>query len=210
MSIKAAHFYHIWADGAWQTPTIEHIAAITEFCGDVFLGVVGSPENRQDAIALFKRSISDIQVIVEADSGFEQVTLEAMHGWAKEQPAGMPVFYAHTKGADNNNVRHDWWRRYMTHTLTKNATTCIELLEDVDAVGCHWQADGKFFAGNFWWATSGFLASLNAPSTKTRFHAEAWLGHGNPAIADLNPRDPEPINWGVHWDSMTRKLVQEL
>jgi hypothetical protein len=63
-------------------------------------------------------------------------------------------------------------------------------------VGCHWirnpewPEQGPFFAGNFWWARSGYLRMLPEPLNETRWQAETWITLGSPRIRDMLPEWP--------------------
>ena len=37
----------------------------------------------------------------------------------------------------------------------------------------------SIYAGNFWWATSQWVASLDAPAVRSRYDAETWIGGPN-------------------------------
>ena len=72
-----AHFYHVYADGAWQDPLTEHLAALDASGLGAALdvkaaGIVGSPANCQAAIAALGPAW---QIAVTAGTGFEHVTL---------------------------------------------------------------------------------------------------------------------------------------
>lgn len=204
--VQPAHFYHAYANAAWRVPAGEHLAAVSCVPGDRFLGVVGAPGRR----AGLAREVG-WPVAAEADTGWEQVTLRALHAWARSQPSARPVLYAHTKAATHDEAAYGhWWRRAMTHYCVAGWEACVAALANgYDAVGCHWLAPG-FFAGNFWWATAGYLASLRPPGEGDRYEAEAWIGMGAPHALDLNPGPPEPAHWGVSWDFTRRCLVQKL
>jgi hypothetical protein len=80
---------------------------------------------------------------------------------------------------------------------------CVQLLGAYEAVGSHWLTAEEFpesvqipfFGGNFWWARSSVLVRAGMPDMATRWHAEAWLGMGNPSpIYDFHPGWPTPDN----------------
>jgi hypothetical protein len=108
-----AHFYHVYADGAWEAPVAEHLAALDASGLAAALdykaaGVVGSPGNCQAAIAALGPGW---QVAMTAPAGFEDVTLRAVHAYAALDGK---VFYAHTKGAGDPSRANMFWRRRMT------------------------------------------------------------------------------------------------
>src|SRR6478752_4262558 len=91
--MKFHHFYHLYADGEWGRPFAEHLNALDRIGVPyrVTCGVVGTPENRAEAI----RYIPDGWEVVEFDDGFEHRTLNLID----ERLTDLPVLYAHTKGA---------------------------------------------------------------------------------------------------------------
>lgn len=194
-----ANFYHLYADGAWEEPVREHLRAleVSEFDGQRFVGLVGSPGNRARVLT----AMPGWKVVAEADTGFEQVTLQALHVWAGSAPPAAPVLYAHAKGsafsADDPTAQR--WRHAMVHETVMPWQVAATHLADHDAVGARWlEAPNRFFFGNYWWATAGYLASLPAPSSGTRFDAERWLGEGSPVVKDLCPEFEDKYNLG--WD----------
>lgn len=103
------------------------------------------------------------------------------------------VWYVHTKGASFRNgmygafIRRSVadWRGVMSEVVLHRHAECKKALEAADAVGAYlWPAPyrhfpGKFFAGNFWWATSLHINSLpvlTPDNLKDREWAEAWIG----------------------------------
>ena len=86
-----AHFYHVYADGAWQEPVAEHLAALEASGLGAALdykaaGVVGSPANCQEAIDALGPGW---QIAATAAAGFEQVTLAALHAFAALRRQGV-------------------------------------------------------------------------------------------------------------------------
>lgn len=199
-----AHFYHIWADGHWKVPVHEHLRALRDarFNGSVHVGLVGSPQNQDEAQRYVTKFWSPaVDWCARAETGFEQVTLNALHAYVRRPDAARHVLYAHTKGAYEESVPRDLWRESMTRWLVRyGGTAAVPLLSGHDAVGLHWLTPEKFrdrnistpfFGGNFWWAASAYLRTLPAPGTASRFDAEGWIGLGSPKVADLKPGWPD-------------------
>ena len=201
-------YYHIWAGdryhgSAWQTPAVEHFAALNaaQFTGEVRAGITGGQSERLDVIRLLREACPQSQVVVQADEGFEQVTLGAMHQWAKEADPGTPVYYAHTKGALQDTPGNARWRRAMDDVLLGGWEGCVKSLHDYDAAGMHWLTHDDWpefigsgtpiFGGNFWWANAGYLAKLEPAGLRSRWDAEAWVGSGSPRVLNLKPGWPD-------------------
>lgn len=196
------HFYHCYCAGDWQAIAAEHVEALSAARWDVTVGLVGPPGSRATARAWW---LSQIPCdFVEADSGWEQVTLCALRRWALDADPAAPVLYAHGKGTthrNNDGLHGAVWRRSMTRLLITNWQECLALLESSDAVGCHWLTpatewppfaiESPFFGGNFWWANAGYVATLPPPGNTNRYEAEQWIGLGGPKVADLRPGIPD-------------------
>jgi hypothetical protein len=192
-----AHFYHVWADGAWQAPVAEHLAALDEYGLSGALdykaaGIVGSPANCQAAIEALG---TGWQVAVTAGTGAEEVTLAKLHAFAALDGK---VLYAHTKGAYRAAPSSILWRRRMTEHAVGMWKRCVATLDDgCDCAGPHWitpdrfDVPAPFFAGNFWWATCQFLRRLPAPGGEDRYAAERWIGQTEvPKVLNLLPTWP--------------------
>lgn len=214
---QIAHFYHLFAGGSWQEPAGEHFAALAKagFEGEVHLGLVGSPEQRREALAVVSSWWPGIQIAAEADSGFEQVTLRALRLWAARNRQAL-VLYAHSKGAgfSAEGDRRDWHRRAMTHCQVGGWRDRVAVLEggETDAVGCHWLTReafpgvpvlaGDLFAGNYWWASSAYLADLPDVGDASRYEAEGWIGTGAPRVKDTSPQHAV-----TYWNAAAGRFV---
>lgn len=207
--MRLRHFYHVYAEGAWARPVREHIEALVaaKFAGRITIGLVGPSADRDRArsrLALQFAALRHCRVDwIERDAGFEQVTLAALHAWARDTEEDTAVLYAHTKGAHDVTDWNATWRRSMTRRVVGNWRRCIRLLDDgYDAVGCHWLTPEKhhappvyvvpspFYGGNFWWARSSYLRRLPPVAAERRHDAEKWIGLGQPRAYDLLPGWP--------------------
>lgn len=200
--MKLVHFYHVYADGDWIEPATEHVeelamSGLIDNLDDMFLGVVGSVENREKV----KYELPGV-VIAEADEGWEQVTIQALHDYAKINEAHL--LYAHTKGAWSQSELARQWRVSMTHDTVTRWIDCVEALSRVDVVGAHWLKSNEpehsehdyFFAGNFWWANTDYLRKLGPVRNETRYNAEGWIGLGRPRVKDMRGG---LAYWGNFW-----------
>jgi hypothetical protein len=194
---EPVHFYHCYtgSGSVWQPIAEAHQRYLREFAGPHEL------------------------VVSKVAEGFEQVTLAAMHARALTLPPDTPMLYCHTKGSWNNTAgdgTRAWWRNAMTYHCIGRWEECLEQLKTHDAVGPYWHEEPRWFAGNFWWANAGYLASLEAPdpADDDRHPAEVWVGSGNPRIFDMQPGGENgsfgPDAWYIKWDYYRRTWVQEL
>jgi hypothetical protein len=203
--MKPAAFYHLWVGdehhGAnWLPPAREFFTALYDswFDGDVRVGIVGGPAQREEAERWLdvNRGAGCWSLAAAADDGFEMVTLDVLHQFAKGADPETPVLYAHGKGSFQGGPFADAWRRNMTLHLVGRWKHCVNSLNDYDCVGCHVltreQFPDKIFqpliiGGNFWWATAGYLATLAPidPQGTNRYAAEGWIGLNNPKVECL-------------------------
>jgi hypothetical protein len=210
------HVGHGHVSSRWIPVVKEHFERLTRagFDGDIDIGLVGDAENRLTALDALQKWGADLDwgIIAQADEGYEQVTISAMHQKAKLLPPETPILYAHTKGAYQDTPFNRAWRRSMETFLIGDGDLvtwrmCAAALENYDLVGSHWLTHDEFpvtvtngkpmFGGNFWWATAGYLAKLppveggNPNLGYNRYKAEEWIGGGNPKVLDLKPGWPD-------------------
>jgi hypothetical protein len=199
--VRLTHFYHVFADGEWLKPAQEHFKALVtsellENLNMIHLGIVGSRENRLQVA----KTLPGV-VVAEADKGWEQVTLQKLHQHAQTDNGAL--FYAHTKGAWSQSILADRWRASMTHDTVTRWRDCVEALQTVQACGAHWirshmpehREHEHFFGGNFWWARSDYVSTLDPVKTDTRFQAEGWIGLNNPSVTNLRIGEPTSSNF---------------
>lgn len=101
-------------------------------------------------------------------------TFEAGRNFCVDHP-GWNVLVFHSKGLahhsdDPHNAAYtefeNRWIKCMVNACIHNWRTCVEDLKEHDSVGCHWMANvgvppvDHIWGGNFWWATSDFIATL--------------------------------------------------
>jgi hypothetical protein len=220
---ELAMFVHAYAGGRyWERALLDVLAARANggLEAQTYAGIVGNYIQAPRAKALLEPL--NVEVIVEAETGWEQVTQEAMYRWALEHP-GAYICYAHTKGAaDLDPSGPEWnsrWRQSMAYHVIQRWQGCVAALDQgADAVGCHWLMPEEYpgvlisphFGGTFWWVTASFLATLGPPPMDHGRHgAEMWIGWGprTPKVYDLLPGWPgwgcchidEPCNHPTRW-----------
>jgi len=145
------------------------------------------------------------------DEGSETPTMVRMWEWARRHPDWY-VLYFHCKGATHTDVEYlkfvTKWRRCMMNACVVNWRQCVADLDaGFDSVGCHWMTGmsppsdkDAIWGGNFFWATSNFLATLpdilDRELIKThgraapiaRYEGERWIGSGTklPKVKDYH------------------------
>jgi len=184
--VRIFHFYHVFADGGWQKPLAEQLAAL-DYCGlsneldGLFFGIVGSRENRE-----LVKSFLPGEIVVESDRGWEQVTLNRLHEFAQSNDG--VVLYSHTKGAWSSSDLAHRWRQTMIQDTVLRWPEIVPRIPPYDVAGSFWlrspepehRHHGFFFAGNFWWANLEYVRGLPELQNQHRFQAEGWLGLGQP------------------------------
>ena len=205
---RLTHFFHVFADGNFSTPIREHFAEaqasglLTEL-DSVRVGLVGSVENRGRVLGLFAELNVTVDVVASVEAGWEQVTLQKLHEFTQDDDGF--VFYAHTKGAASPDPIAHPWRVSMIHDTVTRWRECVEALGDVQTAGAYWlrsnmpeHYDHKFFfAGNYWWARSDYVATLDPVGVDSRYQAEGWVGLGEPTVQNMR----EGLStWGNFWE----------
>ncbi len=200
------HYYHVFAGGAWPEPVRHHIAMLGRYrlATEMTVGLVGAPPDREKAremVLLRTRNqrLPDPVRWLEADDGYEQLTLRQIHVDAHQVPGDSAVLYMHTKGAYVNTEHNALWNWSMTRELIGEWKHCVGLLTDHDVVACHWikaperdhPGQPMIAAGNFWWARAAYLRQLPPPDNTTRWAAEDWVSQGDPVVYDMLPGWPE-------------------
>jgi len=193
-----AHFYHVFADGLWQQPAVEHVkrlanSGLLRQLDGMYVGVVGSPGARAEV----RHRLPGV-IVAEADEGWEQVTLEALRTFVEDFDGH--VFYAHTKGAWSQTALAERWRRAMTEETVGAWEKCVRALDRAEAAGPFWLRSPEpehvlhdhFFAGNFWWARSEYLRKLGPVRVSSRFDAVGWVGLGGPSVVNMSEGLPSP------------------
>jgi hypothetical protein len=190
------HYYHIYADGAWEEAVREHTDALRasgleKHPSFLFhIGLVGSKENRQRVIDYLTENTFEWTLVGWRDKGWEQLTLNAVANDCKETE-GL-VFYAHTKGAHDAGRFNAAWRKRMTYFNVTRWEDAVARLENYSAYGCHWmELEGAWiFGGNFWWTHMEHIRLLGPVCMDNRWKAEEWIGHLRHHVKGFKVYDP--------------------
>jgi len=198
---KVACFIHNLNLDTWKTEILENLinelqkANLIELLDFIFINNLGNKldenmfENISDKI-IIKNYSDDIKE-------YEKVTLNSMHSFSKIN-LDYKILYLHSKGCSyprdfpkNKNIQS--WVNFMLYCLVENADSCIELLENNECVGCQVLYPRKYsnifpkhFSGNFWWATSSYIASISSvENLKTYYDAEWYIFRNNPNYINI-------------------------
>lgn len=184
------------------------VSGLLNACSEFIVGINGGPESHAIAARIIPQRAKITWHGLESRA--ENLTLCLMHDWAKAHP-GWYCLYHQAKSV-THDPESDYgmfatrWRRCMARRCVTEWRTAVALLgQGYEAVGCHWltgQGHDKsqhFFAGNFYWVTSDFLATIPSmyererikvsgiSNIESRYEAEVHLGNGPrlPKIKDL-------------------------
>lgn len=190
------HYYHVYADGAWEEPVREHTDALRDsgledYPNFLFhIGLVGRKENVQRVRDYLGKKNLEWTLIGWCEKGWEQLTLNGVAHDCKHTE-GL-VFYAHTKGSHDPSRFNTAWRKRMTYFNVTRWKDAVAKLENCSAYGCHWmEVEGSWiFGGNFWWTHMAHLRLLGPVSMDNRWKAEEWIGHLRHHVKDFRAYDP--------------------
>lgn len=200
--LSVVHFYHLWLGGEWRQIAEEHFSKLreAEFSGKIFLGLVGDLDTR--AVA---RSWLPYEVAVEADTGFEDVTINALRRVVQQLPGTTSVLYAHNKGSFHPIAENHAWRRAMDDHLVLGWQDRVRELLTNDVSAWCWICPGTpgprgdpvssaHAPGNFWWARADYLKGLpklRPLNEADRIEAEWWIGLDDPCVAGVSGEWPK-------------------
>lgn len=215
MKSQIAIFFHVKISGGeppidfdWATSLLAEMliamrdSGIAAAADRFFIGVNG---DEADAACVESMAPSGAIVTKHPDgSRGEHPTLRLMQGWCREN-IGANVMYCHLKGATHTNDQMQRaWNQCMSAVVIWNWQGCIKALDaGYDLAGPHWVSDGcavapvpNYFAGNFFWGTAKYLASLPliAPTAVERlnfYDAEVLVAKG--------PRPAKAMKFANHW-----------
>lgn len=203
--MKLGHYYHVYAAGNWEGIVVDHFHAVRasglmDELDFIRVGIVGPADRRVQV----KDVLPFAEVVVEAEDGWEQVTLDALHLHTLKETGPAGILYAHTKAAYQGDPLRHTWRHSMTYDTVYNWKYAVSLLARKDAVGPFYMSSDRpehvghksFFGGNFWWATAQYLRGLPRIKREHRFQAEGWVGLNDPDVANL--RDGPPMFGNFH------------
>lgn len=112
---------------------------------------------------------------------FEGSTLLPLWEYSKANP-NKYVAYIHTKGVMSVGVHSKCWREVLNKNFISDwRVRYRDLLFGHDVVGMKdKQCDDTILSGNFWWASTNYIATLEQPLYDDRYQYEKWILSGNP------------------------------
>lgn len=183
-----------------------HTSGLLEACDLFIAGINGGGESIEITNLLISPKAH--VMIHGLDSRNENMTIISLEKFVKDHQDWY-VLYFHSKGASrkSNDEHSNNWRTCMMDNLIGNWGSCVNDLDaGYDSVGCHWMTNQgpdrsqSIWAGNFWWANAGFLATRfpmmnrdrirlsGVKSIESRYESEVWIGNGTriPKVKDYH------------------------
>lgn len=155
-----------------------------------FVGINGGEEDVKHIMSMMPLGAVPMVNPIETWASSEVETLRCLRDFCIGNP-GVNVLYLHMKGLSHvpGSPTHDFnrdWRHGMQNIVVNRWRECVNHLEQgYESVGNWWNVapNGSYWAGNFWWATSDFIATLPPILTEGhhsggRYEAEVWIGRG--------------------------------
>lgn len=188
-------------------------SGLGDAASEIIIGVNGGEES----VPVVKATMPDkARLVLHGLNSFsENLTLVEIEKWVKSNTEPAYIFYGHVKGSSHISGPYaemvGRWRRCMLKHLVCEWRQCVDdLAAGSEAVGCHWltgqgwDKSQHYFAGNYYWSTSDFLATLPSiyererikvsgiASAESRYEAEVKIGNGPrlPRIKDYATDHP--------------------
>ena len=203
---KVACFIHSSNMEIWGTEILENFinqlknANFFDLVDFIFINNLGKKIDENMFQHISNKII--VQNYSEDTKEFEKVTLKIIHSFSKINP-DYKFLYIHTKGCShekiemhdgNNLMTHiETWVQFMMYCLVENASSCIELLNNNDCVGCQLlypdtaiKVYPKHYSGNFWWTNASYFSTIDCVEhLNTYYDAEWYMFKNNPNYINI-------------------------
>lgn len=181
---KIYGFYHICTMGKWKEIVEDQISTLINFClydasEKIYVTIVG---NQRDEINL-PTKCEIISSTLDA-SKCERTILNHMYDFAQIVTEKTLFWYIHAKGV-THSYKPTWsfsqdWRKLMEYFLITNYKDCIIKLNEYDTCGVNLHLNPLLhYSGNFFWATSDYVKSLNRFIGPLYLDPEMWICSNN-------------------------------
>jgi hypothetical protein len=154
-------------------------------CSKLYIGMVDSPNKMpSDGADWAKRYLGAFpEIVLYPVNKEEATTLKWIRDYSVMNPDDY-IMYFHMKGISKQNRNTEDWRRYMEYFVIENWTKCVQKLDEgYDCCGVMWNTDTPIgihshFSGNFWWAKTGYINTLDHTflDAEFRWDREFWIG----------------------------------
>lgn len=177
---KLVAFYHVAQLNDWQSVYDEQMqklvsSGLYERLEKLYIGVNGD----QPLPYVLPKALIKRNTYLQS----ERDTLKSVFEFACRYN-DYKILYFHTKGVTQTQEQRkyvDSWRRYMEYFAIEKWNNTIKYLADHDTVGVEYKTkatwdnstffDFPHYSGNFWWANSSYIATLDPKFMDQRFVA---------------------------------------
>lgn len=173
-----------WEEVLERQLTLIETSGLYKRCQSIHLGVLGVGD-----LSPFIARFPKISILFQNPeiALYERPTLLKLHQRCRGKN-NLKVLYLHTKGVSRAfhpivtpNIFD--WACYMEYFLIERWRDCIEALKEHDVCGVNWRsAPSPHFSGNFWWASSKYVATLPDTIGSKYLDPEMWIGLKAPKV----------------------------
>ena len=189
-------YFHVCMMGDWENIVLSMLSSMEQsglmdhsMCHIVALGSDESLITLSNMVQ--KYPTVNIRLHEHDMTTYERTTLRVMWDDCAQAPSNFKVLYVHSKGVSRDmrtpmGVNITKWTQFMSYYLITKADVPIRLLDAVDVVGVNYRRLGcPHFSGNFWWATSRYIATLPREIGPAYLAPEFWLFRSSPRFVTL-------------------------
>jgi hypothetical protein len=164
-------------------------------CEKMYIGIVDSHNKRPangiewlSKLVNFSKNTrgnvnSKVEIVVYPENKEEADTLKWVRDYSAKNPEDY-ILYFHMKGISKQNRNTEDWRRYMEYFVIEKWKDCVAKLDEgYDCCGVMWNTDTPIgmhphFSGNFWWAKTSYINTLDHTylDAEFRWDREFWIG----------------------------------
>jgi len=186
--------YHAYANNDFIPLLTEQFellihSGLYKACDKLYIGVTSSDDKNLNKIkewlSYFWNSPKKVEIIFNTENNETLNTLRFIKDYSINNPKDYILFF-HSKGITHqNNIAVRDWRKYMEYFNIERWKYCVQKLnQGFDCCGVMWNSDTGYgwhphFSGNFWWATTDYINTLNHEflnDGRWRYDQEFWIG----------------------------------
>ena len=200
-AVKINGFYHIFCVNDWKRIVYEQVTSLKKtelyaLLNKIYVCVI---TNKNDDIHYLTDLFpGKFEIVIQSEDPKNYELPILRYIYEKSQCEDFLCFYFHTKGVSisekNRKGGIESWRLLMEYFIfekynlaintLQNGYSCYGVFQRFDAYNYFMLQNfngNNYFAGNFWWTTSKYVATLPDPEPEVvndryRFFAENWIG----------------------------------
>ena len=144
----------------------------------VFINNIGEPIQYNYGSKFILTNYSENKLL------YENPTINKIKHFVDQMDEPCYILYLHTKGNSyfKENLAVTDWTNMMLYFLVEKYKTCFDKFDLYDAIGCNYHTKPTpHFSGNFWWAKSSHINTLDLIDEETalKYTPELWLLKNN-------------------------------